>query len=314
MDIVLVFSSYIVDLVVGDPRWPLHPVRLMGRLIAFFDRFLKRKSHWLIERLKGILMVLFVIVVSFLCTYLLIELARRLHPLAGVIMWVFLAYTTLSTRDLLHHARSVQKAIIKGDIEEARLRLSLIVGRDTKSLFKKEIVKATIESIAENTNDGIVAPLFYLFLGGPAVAMCYKAINTIDSMIGHRNEKYANFGWFGAKLDDVANFIPARISGLLISIGSFLLGSGIKKPFRMMMRDRKKHSSPNSAVSEAAMAGALSIQLGGVYAYQGIRIERPTIGDPEKVISQTMITKALFISIMTSILMVIIGAVVKCTI
>ncbi|NCO68147.1 MAG: cobalamin biosynthesis protein CobD, partial [Nitrospirae bacterium] len=176
----------------------------------------------------------------------------------------------------------VLKEIRAKDIIEARKKLSCIVGRDTQNLSEDGVVKAAAESIAENTNDGIIAPLFYLILGGPVLAITYKAINTLDSMVGYKNDRYIHFGWFSARVDDVANFIPARIAGMLIVISSFLLRKNFKDSLKTMLRDSKKHSSPNSGISEAAMAGALGIRLGGGAFYQGKFVEKQYIGNDIK--------------------------------
>jgi len=213
---------------------------------------------------------------------LLIKLSRRLNPFLYHLAWVYIGYTTISVKDLQIKARAIYKELKEGDIFKARKELSRIVGRDIQDLSEDEIKRATIESIAESTNDGIIAPLFYLILGGPVLAITYKAINTLDSMVGYKNDRYIHFGWFSARVDDVANFIPARIAGMLIVISSFLLRKNFKDSFKTMLRDSKKHSSPNSGISEAAMAGALGIRLGGGAFYQGKFVEKQYIGNDIK--------------------------------
>ena len=209
----------------------------------------------------------------------------------------------------------ILKEVKKDSIVEARKQLSKIVGRDTQNLTKNRIIAAATESIAENTNDGIVAPLFYLILGGPVLAIAYKSINTLDSMVGYKDEKYLHFGWFPAKLDDIANFIPARISGFLISISSLISGRmGFKEPFKTMLRDGQKHPSPNSGLSEAAMAGALGIRLGGTSSYNGKVSTKPYIGEGRRNMQPSLITEALTISFISSILMLSIGVILKCLI
>jgi len=277
-----ILSAYLLDLVLGDPRWLPHPVKIMGKLINFLERKLRSGKHWKILRIKGAILALTVVGVSTSSSYLILELMRKIDPVAGHLTWIFLAYTSLATKDLFLHAKKVLKEIRIKDIIQARKKLSCIVGRDTQNLSEDGVVKAAAESIAENTNDGIIAPLFYLILGGPVLAITYKAINTLDSMVGYKNDRYIHFGWFSARVDDVANFIPARIAGMLIVISSFLLRKNFKDSLKTMLRDSKKHSSPNSGISEAAMAGALGIRLGGGAFYQGKFVEKQYIGNDIK--------------------------------
>jgi adenosylcobinamide-phosphate synthase len=234
----------------------------------------------------------------------------KINPIAGSAAWIFLAYTCLATKDLFLHARAVLREVKTESIFEARRKLSRMVGRDTGSFSGKEVVKATIESIAENTNDGIIAPLFYLILGGPVLAIAYKAINTLDSMLGHKNERYKDFGWFSALLDDAANFIPARISGLLIVASSSILGKGFRNSLITMIKDGNKHPSPNAGFPEAAMAGALGVRLGGPSAYEGRLCVKPYIGEEKNSIQPRLINDALAITFVSSILMVSIGALI----
>ncbi len=280
-------ASYLADLIFGDPERLPHPVRGMGKMIGFLDNRLAR------SRISGVILAFVVIGVSACLAYLLVKLS----PILGI----YLGYTTLSVKDLQVKARAVMK---EDSIAEARKYLAMIVGRDTQNLDKERIVTATIESIAESTNDGIVAPLFYLTLGGPVAAISYKAINTLDSMVGYKNERYLHFGWFSAKLDDIANFIPARISGFLISISS---GKRFIQSLKTMAKDSRKHASPNSGVSEAAMAGALGIRLGGEWSYQGKIIKRHYIGEEKRQVQPSLINEALTISLIVSILMVSLG-------
>lgn len=281
--------SYLADLVFGDPERLPHPVRGMGKMIGFLDNRLTR------SRMSGVILAFIVIGVSACLAYLLV----RLHPF----LEIYLGYTSLSIKDLQVKARAIMK---DGSIAEARKYLSMIVGRDTQNLDEERIVTATIESIAESINDGIVAPLFYLTLGGPVAAISYKAINTLDSMVGYKNERYLNFGWFSAKLDDIANFIPARISGFLIAVSS---GKQFMQSIKIMAKDSRKHASPNSGVSEAAMAGALGIRLGGEWSYQGKIIKRHYIGEEKRQVQPSLINEALTISLIVSFLMVVCGVV-----
>lgn len=307
----LILFSYITDFVFGDPHWFPHPVRLMGRFISFLEKILNGSTHKTVKRFYGIVVALGVIIISGICAYAIIKLAGKLHPIAGKIAWVFLAYTTLAIKDLVIHARAVWKMLAIDDIERARKKLSLMVGRDTGKLSQDEVIQATIETVSESTTDGIVAPLFYLFLGGPVLAVMFKAVSTLDSMIGHKDERYLYFGWCAAKIDTIANFIPARITGLLIPIAALFCGKDSMQSFHIMFRDGKKQDSLNSAISEAAMSGALGVRLGGTCSYSGRIVEHPYLGEQRWPISVSLIKEAITISVVTSLLMLAVGILFK---
>lgn len=307
----LLISSYILDVVFGDPEWIVHPVREIGKLINNLERILRgTRSIW-VERVKGGVLAILVIVISSLTAYLLLRISKEINIILGNIVWIYTAYTTLSVRDLRVKATKIFSALEDNNIRKARENLSKIVGRDTDNLSQAEIIKAAVESVAESTNDGIVAPLFYLILGGPVLAVAYKAINTLDSMIGYKDEKYIHFGWFTAHLDDIANYIPARICGFLISISSFAIGESFIASLKTMFKDGRNHPSPNSGISEAAMAGALGVRLGGGSFYDGIFDAKPYIGTQRREISNNLILEAMRISFVTSILMLSIGVLFK---
>lgn len=295
--------AYILDLVLGDPQWFVHPVKIIGALINFLESKLRNDSPGENLRIKGVILTVVVVGLSVLCPYLFLVIMEKISPLAGTAAWIFLAYTTLATKDLFLHARRIKTKLTAKDLAGARQQLSHIVGRETSGLSESGVVKATVESIAENTNDGVIAPLFYLFLGGPVLAMAYKAVNTLDSMVGYKNEKYLELGWFSAQLDDWANFIPARLTGLLIPVAAFILRKDFKNSFKIMMRDGRKHPSPNSGLSEAAMAGALGIKLGGPL--------KPDLGDEKRAIGLELINEALTVTFAASLLMVITGVVLR---
>jgi adenosylcobinamide-phosphate synthase len=307
----LIIASYITDLIFGDPQWFVHPVRMMGRLISFFERMLYGSARTSIQRLWGAVTTVSVIAISGMCAYVIIELATKLHPAVGKAAWIFLAYTTLATKDLVVHARAVWKMLAINDIEGARKKLSLIVGRDTQGLPEEDVIRTTLETVAESTTDGIVAPLFYLFLGGPVLAVMFKAVSTLDSMIGHKDERYLYFGWCAAKIDDIANFIPARIAGLLIPVAALFSGKDSAQSLRIMFRDGKKQDSPNSAISEAAMSGALGVRLGGTCSYSGRIVEHPYLGEQRRPISMSLIKEAIIISVIVSLLMLAVGILFK---
>jgi len=223
--------------------------------------------------------------------------------LFGVIITVLLASLTLATKSLYNESKVVLNALNRGDIEEARKSLSMIVGRDTDSLDEKEICRAVIETVSENLSDGIIAPMFYLAIGGVPLAMAYKAINTLDSMVGYNNERYADIGWFSAKMDDIWNWIPARLTGFIIILAAFILRLNWMDSWRVMRRDGRNHSSPNSGIPEAAAAGAMNIQLGGKIQYFGKITNKPTIGDRIKETGRDDVKKAWIIMFFSSLLM-----------
>lgn len=307
----LILFSYIADFIFGDPRWFPHPVRLMGRFVSFLEEKLNGSEHKTMQRFYGSVTALGVIAISGICAYVIIELATKIHPLAGKIAWIFLACTTLAIKDLVIHARAVWKQLSINDIQGARRKLSLMVGRDTVKLSQDEVIRATVETVAESTSDGIIAPLFYLFLGGPVLAISFKAISTLDSMIGHKNERYLYFGWCAAKIDTIANFIPARITGLLIPIAALFSGKDSVQSLRICLRDGKKQDSLNSAISEAAMAGALGIRLGGTCSYSDRIVEHPYLGEDQRQISICLIKEAATISVVSSLLMLAFGILFK---
>ncbi|MFC1479378.1 adenosylcobinamide-phosphate synthase CbiB [Planctomycetota bacterium] len=307
----LILYAYLADLLFGDPNWFPHPVKGMGAVIVFLKKRLRGSRGKWAERLKGMLAALIVIAVSGGVSFGLIWVCFKCHTYAGYAVWVFFAWTTLATKDLLVHSRVVLKEITSDDLEEARKKLSRIVGRDTDNLSKDQIVRAVVESIAENTADGIVTPLFFLILGGPVCAVGYKAVNTLDSMIGHKDEENIHFGWFSARLDDIANYIPARITGLIIAAAAFILRKDAKGAFSIMRRDGRKHASPNSGIPEAAMAGALGVQLGGPCSYNGIPAEHPYIGEKKYNLESESIQNAMHIAFLVSFLAVLIGVSIR---
>ena len=287
----------LLDVLLGDPRWFPHPVRLMGRAIAWSEKGIRCLVHGrFAEYAAGVLLALGVTTTALLATWGVLVLAGRVHPIVELAVWIILAWTTLAARDLADHALSVKQALEAGALDQAREAVARIVGRDTAHLSEAEIVRATTETIAESTCDGFVAPLLYLTLGGPPLAMAFKAVSTLDSMLGHRDPRYRNIGWASARLDDAANWIPARLSGwLLVGAAGLMTGNlrSIKAAGIILLRDRQRHPSPNSGWPEAAMAGALKVQLGGTNLYQGRRDVRPPLGDSVLPLQPGIITQAL---------------------
>lgn len=281
-NILIMILGYIMDLVFGDPYWFPHPVRFIGKLISKTEKFIRKhaKSE---KSLKywGILMWLVPVVTTALVTALIVKIAS-FNKYVEIFISAFIIYTTLSTKCLKDEATKIYNVLETGDIKKSRVQLSYIVGRDTTNLSQSEIIRATVETVAENTVDGTISPMFYGFLFGPVGAMTYKAINTLDSMVGYKNDKYLNLGCVSAKLDDVANFIPARLTAIFMPLGAFLCGMNGANSFKIAIRDRKNHKSPNCAFAEGAAAGAIGVQLGGTNIYFGQEVYKPTIGDKKR--------------------------------
>lgn len=285
--------AFFLDLAIGDPRWLPHPVRILGRCITGLESLLRpRPASRSAERRAGVFLVLLILLPTFLITFFILIILFLLPGTAGNIIGmaiaVYITATTLAGRELISSAKSVISDVRDGNITRARLNLGMIVGRDTQNLPANEILKAVMETLAENLSDGFIAPLFYLAIGGLPLAMVYKAANTLDSMVGYKNDTYRDFGWAAARFDDIANYLPARLTGVLISVAFFSVML-YKNTFRAfaatryslttMFRDGSKHPSPNSGIPEAAMAGALGIRMGGPTSYGGIVVDKPYIGE-----------------------------------
>lgn len=274
-------AAYALDWCVGDPEWLPHPVRLIGWSIDASERALRRRSsekHF--ELAMGGLVAVGVPALSALCVYALLRGLRNTHPTLETAAELWLASTCLSTRNLLDEAAEVMRALESSDLSRARLRLARIVGRDTDKLGEEETCRALVETLAESLSDGVIAPLFYLAIGGVPLAMAYKAVNTLDSMIGHKNDNYLYFGRVAARMDDVANYFPARISALLLCVAAELIpqADGVRAG-QVWLRDGSKHASPNAGQVEAAMAGLLGVRLGGTNTYAGEEIKSAHLGD-----------------------------------
>jgi adenosylcobinamide-phosphate synthase len=273
-------ASYLLDWVIGDPEHLPHPVRLIGHAIQTGERALRRIGDGPErELIGGALLTASVVLGSAYAASKLITMMKRSNASLGRAAEIWLAASCLATRNLLDEAQAVVQALEHSDLDAARRQLARIVGRDTAALNSNEIARAVIETLAESLSDGVIAPLFYLTLGGVPLAMAYKATNTLDSMIGHRDETYEWFGKAGARLDDAANFVPSRIAGLLVcGAGAFLGRGSFEQAWTTWRRDAQKHASPNAGQPESAMAGALRVQLGGVNTYRGERVDSPLLG------------------------------------
>lgn len=276
--------GFLLDLLIGDPRWLYHPVCAIGKLIEGLEKRIRSifPATEKGERAGGLLEVLLVCLISFAVPFLLLFAAFRIHFWVGTALEIFMCYQMLAVKSLKTESMKVYKELEKGDLDGARKAVSMIVGRDTAALSAEGVTKAAVETVAENTSDGIIAPMFYMALGGVPLMFFYKGINTMDSMLGYKNEKYLNFGRWAAKLDDAVNYIPARISAWLMIAAACLCGMDGREAKRIYLRDRYNHASPNSAQTEAVMAGALGVQLAGDAYYFGKRCEKPTIGDPHR--------------------------------
>lgn len=296
-----IWIAYVLDLIFGDPQNVVHPVQVIGKIISAGEKVLLRKKY---KFLAGAVLNIFTVSITYTLMYLISKSVKI--SVFFMIIEIYLMYTIFSINSLAREGNRVYRILKEGDIEKARKDLSYLVSRDTETMDEKMIIRSTMETISENTVDGIVAPMFYMFLGGMPLAMAYKAINTLDSMVGYKNEKYMDFGKFSAKVDDAANFIPARITGILIVLASMILGYDYKNSLKIFLRDRKNHSSPNSAHSEASVAGALGVQFGGKVSYFGKEIDKPTIGDKTKEFELEDIRKNIRIMYVTSFLSLVI--------
>ncbi|MGM0436902.1 MAG: adenosylcobinamide-phosphate synthase CbiB [Bacillota bacterium] len=278
--IYILIGGVIIDLVIGDPDFISHPVVLIGKIISFLEgRLINNSKTKMNEILRGSILTIIVVLMSYFSIFFFLKMAYNINQFFGIILNIYLFSTTIAIKGLAEAGNGIYQALKSGDIELARQKTAMIVGRDTEEISKSDIIRATVETIAENTSDGIIAPLFFFFLGGVPLAMTYKAVNTMDSMLGHKNEKYLNFGKPSAKLDDLLNYIPARITAFIFGIIALFPNYDSKKAWKIIKRDAKKHPSPNAGYPEAAAAGALSIRLGGVNYYQGKKEFRAYLGD-----------------------------------
>ena len=272
--------GYILDLLIGDPHWLYHPVRLIGNLISLLESILlKEKDTSAKKYRKGMVLAILTPLITGIVIVSILAACYHINMILGCVIETIMCYQILAVKSLKVESMKVYYALDKEGLQQARNAVAMIVGRDTKQLDEHGVVRAAVETVAENTSDGVIAPLFYMMLFGAAGGFVYKAVNTMDSMIGYKNDKYLYFGRCAAKLDDVANYIPARLSGWLMVAASAFVKMDVKNAAKIYRRDRRNHASPNSAQTEAAMAGALEIQLAGNAYYFGKLYEKPTIGD-----------------------------------
>ena len=292
--ILLMLGGFILDGIFGDPAWLVHPVVIMGKAITALEKFLRKRLPNTPEgeRRGGRILAMSLPVGTLLITGGVCWLFYRISPILGFAIELLWCAQALAAKGLAQESTNVYRELVKGDLPASRRAVSRIVGRDTAELTSKGVTKAAVETVAENASDGVIAPLFYMMLGGAPLALVYKAINTMDSMVGYKNEKYLNFGRAAAKLDDAANYLPSRIAALLWIASAALTGNDAKSAWRIWRRDRRKHASPNSAQTESACAGALNVQLAGPATYFGKYCDKPTIGDAVRAIEPGDILRA----------------------
>ena len=280
--LIILIAGFILDMLFGDPHFLPHPVSLIGSGISKGEKLFRKIKN---EFIGGMLLSIAVISLSFAIPFLLFRLLDGISFYLGLSVRIFLGYQVFAAKSLKTESMKVFYPLMANDLPLARKQLSYIVGRDTENLDGTQIAKAAVETVAENTTDGVVAPMLYMAVGGVPLALMYKAINTLDSMIGYRNDKYLYFGRFAARLDDAANFIPARISAVFMIISAFLIRLDVRNAVKIFLRDRYNHKSPNSAQTESVCAGALNVQLAGDAFYFGKLYQKPTIGDHNRKIA-----------------------------
>ena len=305
-----IWLAFLLDYIAGDPLWFPHPVRLMGKYISWWDRHAVKR--WKGQRFWGLCMAITLVLVSFLLPAILLYWLFHVSAGLGLAAHVLLLWTCIALRCLDKEVMKVYESLKKGQVLEARKQVSYLVSRDTQSLDEEGIIKAAVETGVENISDGVIAPLFYMLIGGAPLAMAYKAINTMDSMVGYQNERYQEFGYFPAKLDDIANFIPARLTGWLMVFTAFLAQSNYKGAVDIMKRDHHKSKSPNAGWPEAAFAGAEGIQLLGPSFYFGKLVEKPYIGDALRPIGINHIKRTRIYMYASAFLLLLAGTVLRC--
>lgn len=301
---IVALFAFLVDIVVGDPRSRMHPVVLVGNLISRLEKLLYHEADTDNKKMvKGALLAAFVLVFAYHMAYLLVQLSSQAgNPLLDTMVQALILSFTISPRSLSEAGRELFQLLEDGNLEKARFKVGWIVGRDTDKLSPAEVTRATVETIAENTVDGVIAPLFFFAVGGVPLAVLYRAANTMDSMLGYKNDRYLFFGRVPARLDDILNYIPARICGVLFVLSAMLLGFDYRAAWRIMLRDARKHPSPNGGWAEASVAGALGIRLGGYNSYFGKQHFRAYMGDPLKELQQGNIMECIRLMYSASIL------------
>ena len=301
----ILLLALVLDSLVGDPQWKLHPVRLIGTAATCLENVCRRRIRN--EFRAGIFTWLGVVLATVIVAGTLLYIARIIHESLYTAISVIFVYVAIAPRDLAKHALSVGRAVRNGDLPEARRRIGLMVSRDVSGLDRQGVVRAAIESTAENIVDGVTAPLFFAALLGPIGALLYRAINTMDAMFGYKNERYLHFGRFAAKADDFFSWLPARMTGPLVCLSAIAVRGNVIAAFRIMRRDHHKHESPNCGYTEAAVAGALQIRLGGPSTYFGTIVEKSYLGDFDRIPGFKDINRSIIMMYITTLLMVVIA-------
>ena len=305
-------TGYILDLIIGDPQGYPHPIRLIGKLIENTEKLLRKGCKSKSDEIRaGVILWLAVVSVSFIIPYLILYAAAKINLILYISAESIMCCYILAVKSLNDESMKVYNALKNNNIDEAKYYLSFIVGRDVEDLKSPGITKAAVETVAENTADGVIAPMIFILLGGAPLGFLYKAVNTLDSMVGYKNEKYINLGKFSAIADDVFNFIPSRLAALLMIAASYILKMDYRNAYKIYMRDRYNHKSPNSAQTESVCAGALNLMLGGSSYYGKILVEKPTIGDDSREAEAEDIKRANKLMYVTSILCVVLGTTLK---
>ncbi|WP_134684034.1 adenosylcobinamide-phosphate synthase CbiB [Brevibacillus migulae] len=306
----ILFAAYLLDRIIGDPRWLPHPVVLMGESIKQLEKAVRRcVSRERALKAAGLLFPICIAGGSGLLVWLILLAAARIHPWLAAGLEVVLISTTIATKGLADAGMEIYRHLQRGDLAEARRSLSMVVGRDTERLDQPEICRGAVETVAENIVDAIISPLFYAAIGGAPLAFVYRAANTLDSMVGYKNERYLHLGWASARFDDVLNYIPARLTGVMLVAVSMFSKIDWKGCWRTILRDARLHPSPNSGIPEAGIAGALGIQLGGTNYYQGIASHRARMGEPTRAINPEDIRRTVDVMKKVSVLCLLLFAV-----
>lgn len=307
-----IIFGFIIDFILGDPYSLPHPIRLIGTLISALEKFTRK--HFKNLRVGGVFLAVTVLVLSTAIPFLILFLSYKLNIILGIVIESIFCYYLIAPKCLRDESMKVYRAIKENDTEKARKAVSMIVGRDTASLDQCGIIRAAVETVAENTSDGVTAPIMYMSLGGAVLGFFYKATNTMDSMLGYKNEKYADLGRFAAKLDDVLNFIPSRLTAMAMILSAYILKMNVRNAFKIWKRDRRKHASPNSAQTESVCAGALDIRLAGDAYYFGELHKKDYIGDDNRPIENEDIRRANRLMYCTSVIILLISAVFRAVI
>ncbi|BEP28712.1 cobalamin biosynthesis protein [Helicovermis profundi] len=302
VSIVAVAIAYNLDQLFGDPYWFPHPVRFIGKYINFLEKKLNLDKYN--KKFTGLVLLLIVMTTVYILIFWILKISS-FNSIFKLIIESFIIYTIFATKCLSLEGKKIAIALKENNTEKARQLISYLVSRDTENMNEKDIVKATVETLTENIVDGIVSPIFFLAIGGAPLAYLYKSVNTLDSMVGYKNKKYIDFGWASARFDDLLNYIPARLGALLVVLSAFILRLNYKNSFKIMLRDRFNHSSPNSAYPESAAAGALDIELGGKASYFGKVENKPTMGDDNKTPNYRDIENSVYLVNLVSIISIV---------